>query len=91
LSRTTAIKDVQALWPFIAAVEWNDGTSSLIDLGLKLLADPALTHIAFDAALFGTLSRSQDGTAIVWSDGSRMSAETVGEGEKRDSPRTRNR
>jgi hypothetical protein len=83
------IEDIQPIGLLMVAVEWSDGSSSLIDLGIKLISDPALCHIPFNLELFETLQRSSDQTAIVWNDGSRMSAEALSKGEKREFPRHR--
>jgi hypothetical protein len=83
------IADIQPVGLLMVAVEWSDGSSSLIDLGIKLISDPALSHLPFELELFETLQRSPDQSAIVWSDGSRMSAEALSKGEKREFPRHR--
>lgn len=83
------IGDIQPIGLLMVAVEWSDGSSSLIDLGIKLISDETLSHIPFNPELFGTLQRSSDRSAIVWSDGSRMSAEALSKGEKREFPRSR--
>jgi hypothetical protein len=80
------IKDAQPIGLLMVAVEWTDGSTSLIDMGIKLLADPALSHIAFDDGLFSTLTKSEDGSALVWADGSRMAASDLADGEGRVAP-----
>jgi hypothetical protein len=83
------IKDAQPVGLLMVAVEWSDGSSSLVDLGIKLISDESLSHIPFNPELFETLRRSPDQSAIVWDDGSRMSAEALSKGEKREFPRSR--
>lgn len=80
------IKDAIPIGLLMVAVEWSDGYTSLIDIGIKLLADPALTHIAFDNALFSTVTAAPDGTALLWADGSRMDATNLAAGEGRVAP-----
>ena len=80
------IKEAQAIGLLMVAVEWTDGSTSLIDMGVKLLVDPALTHLAFDLDLFSTLTKSEDGSALVWADGSRMEGANLAAGEDRVAP-----
>jgi hypothetical protein len=89
MGQSIAIKDACPVGLLMVAIEWTDGSSSLIDLGVKLIGDEALCHIPFSPDLFATLQRSPDQSAIVWSDGSRMSAEALSNGEKREFPRHR--
>lgn len=68
------IKSVTALAGRTLRVTWQSGETHEVDVSPALLSHRAFVALRNDDALFATAARDEYGDAVVWADGSELSA-----------------